>query len=173
MLNVLALKSQFKNLFWRLFYISDHCGVWHYRLRSFKSRDTKLKRFLPNNQHTQRNFFNFENWTNGEPQQLAKIRVFKVDHFILPLFLVPKLRSLAQNEWKIHPYLFFHFELKKMNLSRKNWKKMKKIPKPKSCRQLPHLTSKSHYFSNFFNMKIKKIKSDFCKLLRLLISPIQ
>ena len=24
---------------------------------------------------------NFENWTNGEPQQLAKIRLFKVDYF--------------------------------------------------------------------------------------------
>ena len=24
---------------------------------------------------------NFENWTNGEPQLLAKIRVFKVDYF--------------------------------------------------------------------------------------------
>ena len=30
---------------------------------------------------------NFENWTNGE---LAKIRVFKFDYFILPLLLVPK-----------------------------------------------------------------------------------
>ena len=43
---------------------------------------------------------NFENWTNGEPHKLAKIRVFKVDYFILPLFLGPKLRSVAQNEWK-------------------------------------------------------------------------
>ena len=29
---------------------------------------TKLERFLPKNQHTQRKFLNFENWTNGEPQ---------------------------------------------------------------------------------------------------------
>ena len=42
--------------------------VWHYRLWSFKSRDTKLERFLPKNQHTQRKLLNFENWTNGEPQ---------------------------------------------------------------------------------------------------------
>ena len=41
----------------------------------------KLERFLPKNQHTERKFLNFENWTNGEPQQLAKIRVFKVDYF--------------------------------------------------------------------------------------------
>ena len=41
------------------------------------------------------------------PQKLAKIRVFKEDYFILSLFLVPKLKSVAQNEWKKHPYIFF------------------------------------------------------------------
>ena len=41
------------------------------------------------------------------PQKFPKIRVFKVDYFILTLFLVPKLRSVAQNEWKKHPYIFF------------------------------------------------------------------
>ena len=44
------------------------CRVWHYRLWSFKTRDTKLERFLPKSQHTQRKLLNFENWTNGEPQ---------------------------------------------------------------------------------------------------------
>ena len=29
----------------------DHY-IWHYRLWSFKSRDTELERFLPKNQHT-------------------------------------------------------------------------------------------------------------------------
>ena len=33
------------------------------------------------NQHTQRKLLNFENWTNGEPHQLAKIRGFKDDYF--------------------------------------------------------------------------------------------
>ena len=42
--------------------------VWHYRLWSFKTRDTKLERFLHKNQRTQRKLLNFENWTNGEPQ---------------------------------------------------------------------------------------------------------
>ena len=32
----------------------------------FSSRGTKLERFLPKNQHTQRKFLNFENWFNGE-----------------------------------------------------------------------------------------------------------
>jgi hypothetical protein len=56
-------------------------AIWHYWLWSFKTRDTKLERFLHKNQHTQRKLLNFENWTNGEPRQLAKIRVFEVDHF--------------------------------------------------------------------------------------------
>jgi hypothetical protein len=42
--------------------------LWHYRLWSFKTRDTKLERFLHKNQHIQRKLSNFENWTNGEPQ---------------------------------------------------------------------------------------------------------
>ena len=44
------------------------CSLWHYRLWSFKTRDTKLERFLHKNQRTQRKLLNFENWTNGEPQ---------------------------------------------------------------------------------------------------------
>jgi hypothetical protein len=56
--------------------LADTCLVWHFRLW-----DTKLEIFLHKNQHTQRKLLNFENWTNGEPQQLAKIRVFKVDYF--------------------------------------------------------------------------------------------
>ena len=30
---------------------------------------------------SQMKLFNFENWTNSEPQYLAKIRVFKMDYF--------------------------------------------------------------------------------------------
>ena len=44
------------------------CTLCHFRLWSFKTRDTKLERFLHKNQHTQRKLLNFENWTNGEPQ---------------------------------------------------------------------------------------------------------
>ena len=42
--------------------------LWQYGLWSFQSGYIKLQRFLPKNQHTQRKFLNFENWTNGEPQ---------------------------------------------------------------------------------------------------------
>ena len=34
----------------------------------FKQGGTKLERFLHKNQHTQRKLFNFEDWTNGQPQ---------------------------------------------------------------------------------------------------------
>ena len=34
---------------------------------------TKLERFLPKNQHTQRKLLNFENWVNGEVSKSAKI----------------------------------------------------------------------------------------------------
>ena len=70
----------------------------------------------------------FENWTNVEPQQLAKI--CKVGYFILPLFLMPKLRSMTQNEWKQYPYIFFSaFDSKINEFERKKSEKNKKIPK--------------------------------------------
>ena len=78
-------------------------ALWQYGLWSFQTGYTKLKRFFHKNQQTQKKLLNFENWTNGEPQELAKIRVCKIDYFILLLFLIPKLRSVTQNEWKKHP----------------------------------------------------------------------
>ena len=36
--------------------------VWHYQLKSFKTRDTILERFFHKNQHTQRKLLNFENF---------------------------------------------------------------------------------------------------------------
>ena len=44
------------------------CTVLQYGLWSFQTGYIKLERFLHKNQHTHRIFFNFENWTNGEPQ---------------------------------------------------------------------------------------------------------
>ena len=57
-----------------------------------------------------------------------------ITYFILPLFGVPKLRSVAQNEWKKHPYahILSTFGLKINKLKRKKMKKQKKS-KPKSC----------------------------------------
>ena len=51
------------------------------------------------------------------------MRVFKDDYFVLPSFLVPKLRSVVQNEWKKHPYIFLSTFGSKINeFERKNWK---------------------------------------------------
>ena len=44
--------------------------LWQYGLWSFQTRDTKLERFLPKNQHTKRKLLNFEFWINGK---LSKI----------------------------------------------------------------------------------------------------
>ena len=47
--------------------------LWQYGLLSFQMGDTKLERFLPKNQHTQRKLLNFEFWINGELSKSAKI----------------------------------------------------------------------------------------------------
>ena len=38
----------------------------------FSNGGTKLDRFLPKNQHTQKKLLNFENWVNGEVSKSAK-----------------------------------------------------------------------------------------------------
>ena len=47
-------------------YWEDSLRVWQYGLWSFQTGGTKLERFLPKNQHTQRKLLNFEFWINGE-----------------------------------------------------------------------------------------------------------
>ena len=52
------------------------------RAVEFSDGGTKLERFLPKNQLTQRKLLNFENWNNGGLRSL-QIRVLKVNHFQL------------------------------------------------------------------------------------------
>ena len=47
------------------------CTLWQYGLWSFQTRGTKLERFLPKSQHTQRKLLNFENWVNGEMSKIG------------------------------------------------------------------------------------------------------
>ena len=47
--------------------------LWQYGLWRFQAGGTKLERFLPKNQHTQRKLLNFENWVNGEVSKSATI----------------------------------------------------------------------------------------------------
>ena len=64
--------------------------------------------------------------TTSGPQQFAKIRVFKVDNFVLPLILAPKLRSVAQIDIDIY---FFTFGSKINEFERKKLGKNEKIAK--------------------------------------------
>ena len=56
--------------------------LWQYGSWSFQTGGTKLERFLPKNQHSQRKLLNFENWFNGEVSKSAKspnLLTFKVN----------------------------------------------------------------------------------------------
>ena len=52
--------------------------IWYYGLWGFQARGTKLERYLPKNQPTQRKLLNFENWVNGELSKIELILVSKV-----------------------------------------------------------------------------------------------
>ena len=47
--------------------------LWLYGFWSFQTGVTKLERFLPKNQHTQRKLLNFEFWIDGKLSKSAKI----------------------------------------------------------------------------------------------------
>ena len=47
------------------------CNIWQYGLWSFQTGGTKLERFLPKNQHTQRKLLSFENWFSGEVSKIG------------------------------------------------------------------------------------------------------
>ena len=49
----------------------NHSALWQYGLWSFHVGGTKLERFLPKNQHTQRKLLNFENWVNEEVSKIG------------------------------------------------------------------------------------------------------
>ena len=65
-------------------------AVWQYWLWSFQTGGTQLQRFLPKNQHTQRELLNFEYWISeglrsflkksriGWPQQPQTEKVLKI-----------------------------------------------------------------------------------------------
>ena len=74
----------------------------------------------------------------GKLCSLKKSRVFKVDYFILPSFLVPKSRSMAQMSGKnTHIHIFYFWFKNKRVWAEKIGKIWKNSKKPKSCMQLP------------------------------------
>ena len=46
--------------------------LWQYGLWSFQTGGTKLERFLPKNQHTERKLLNFVNWVSGEVSKIGR-----------------------------------------------------------------------------------------------------
>ena len=105
-----------------LFWFSG-LSVWQYGLWSFQTGVTKLARFLPKNQHTQRQLLHFENWVIGKVSKSAKISLSKSifyfknysnlsqfffswkninlgAHFLLLMFLITSLfKSLYFLKW--------------------------------------------------------------------------
>ena len=74
-----------------------------YWLWSFQTGGTKLERFLPQNQHTQRKLLNFQNWVSGEVSKSAKS----------PNLLTFKVNFLCQ---KLSESFSIFFSLKNINL---------------------------------------------------------
>ena len=57
------------------------CGLW-----SFQTGGTKLERFVPKNQHTQRNLLNFGSWLNGEVSKFDFQSQFCMSNIIRNIF---------------------------------------------------------------------------------------
>ena len=83
--------------------------IWQYGMWSFQTGSTKLERFLPKNQNTQRKWLKFENWVNGEVSKSAKIWLSK------SIFYVKNYPNLSQFffHWRIsiqeHIFCYWHF----------------------------------------------------------------
>ena len=67
----------------------------------FSSGGTKLRRFLPKNQHTQRKLLNFENWFDGE--------VSKIEHHFSNKVIQKVM--LSKNV-----FLIWYFSMRKMGM---------------------------------------------------------
>ena len=50
---------------------SGYTNIMAVRVVEFSKGGTKVKRFLPKNQHTQKKLLNFENWVNGEVLEIG------------------------------------------------------------------------------------------------------
>ena len=82
------------------------------RVEEFSNGNTKLERFLPKNQHTQRKSMKFEFWINVELSKIANIWLSK------SIFYVKNHRSLSDFffHWRIsikeHICCYWHFLIK-------------------------------------------------------------
>ena len=69
--------------------------LWQYGLWSFQTGDTKLERFLPKNQHTQRKLLNFENWISGGLRSFQKSEFLKINYFHPLNKKIPQIEIMA------------------------------------------------------------------------------
>ena len=74
--------------------------IWQYGLWNFQTGGTKLERFLPKNQHTQRKLLNFESWISGE---VSKIR----HHFKNKSRSISMLSKNVNNKKRAPKVIFF------------------------------------------------------------------
>ena len=68
--------------------------LWQYGLWCFQAGGTKLERFLPKNQHTQRKLLNFENWVNEGLRSFKKSEFQKSIIFIFSE-KIPQIEIMA------------------------------------------------------------------------------
>ena len=105
--------------------------LWHYRVWSFKSRDTKLERFLPKNQHTKGNYWILIIGLMGSLRVASKNQSFKIWLLFNSSITFGAKIEISGTKWveKTPIYIFSTFG-SKINMF--EWKKLekkrKKIP---------------------------------------------
>ena len=55
---------------------SGYTNIMAVRVVEFSKGGTKVKRFLPKNQHTQKKSLNFEKWVNGEVSKYQNFIIY-------------------------------------------------------------------------------------------------
>ena len=113
---------------------SQTCSVWRYGLWSLQTGGLKLEIFLHKNQHTQRIFLNFENWTNGKLSSLQKSDNIFHSSIIFAAKIEISGSKIIMNGKNTHLYLChcifepMHW-FKNKRVEQKNWKKMNEFQK--------------------------------------------
>ena len=105
--------------------ISQDIQLWQYGLSCFQMGGIKWERFLPKNQHTQRKFLNFENWT-GSLSRLQKSKFLKLIISFFHYFWCQNWDQWHKMSGKnTHIYFFYVWFKNKQVLAEKIGKKRK------------------------------------------------
>ena len=76
---------------------------------SFQAEYTKLERFLPKNQRTQRKLLNFENWLNGDASKNAKIWLSKSIFVVKNHWNLSQFFSIKEYQFRSTSFCYWHF----------------------------------------------------------------